>query len=138
MALGNPDGWLFTCEGSPTIARLAQQGFDKLGAGNAEVHVGLFADLLPGLMANAGPGTFVFIDGDHREEKLISYASLILDSDTGDRTIVMDDIHWSRGMYRGWKEIIRHPAISLSIELFNSGIVFVRERIQKDHFVVNF
>ena len=138
MALGNPDGRLHTCEGSPAIARLAQKGFDMLGVGNVEVHMGLFADLLPGLMKIAGPGLFVFIDGDHREEKLISYASLILDSDTGDRTIVMDDIHWSRSMYRGWKKIIKHPAISLSIELFNTGIVFVGEKIQKDHFVVIF
>lgn len=138
MALGNPGGRLFTCEGSPAIARLAQKGIDKLGVGNVEVHMGLFADLLPGLLNIAGPGTFVFIDGDHREDKLISYVSRILDSEVQGPTIMMDDIHWSRGMYRGWKNLIRHPAVSLSIELFNAGIVFVGEEIQKDHFVVNF
>ena len=138
MALGNPGGRLHTCEGSPAIARLAEKGFDKLGVGNIEVHRGLFAELLPGLLNQAGPGLFVFIDGDHREERLISYVSRVLDSERQDLCIVMDDIHWSKGMYRAWKRIIKHPEISLSIELFNTGIVFVGEKIQKDHFVVIF
>ena len=138
MALGNPAGRLFTCEGSPAIARLAEEGFNKLGVGNIEVHKGLFAELLPGLINQAGPELFVFIDGDHREERLISYASRILDSESQNLSIVMDDIHWSKDMYRAWKRIIRHPQIRLSIELFNTGIVFVGEKIQKDHFVVIF
>lgn len=138
MALGNPGGRLHTCEGSPAIARLAKEGFDKLGIVNIEVHGGLFEEMLPGLLNQADPDLFVFIDGDHREERLISYVSRILDSKRPARSIVMDDIHWSKGMYRAWKRIIRHPEISLSIELFNTGIVFVGDKIQKDHFVVIF
>jgi predicted O-methyltransferase YrrM len=138
MALGNPGGRLHTCEGSPAIASLAERGFERLGVSNIEVHVGLFTEMLPGLLNQAGPDLFVFIDGDHREERLISYVSLILDSERQDLSIVMEDIHWSKGMYRAWKRIIKHPEISLSIELFNTGIVFVGEKIQKDHFVVIF
>ncbi len=75
LALGNPAGRLHTCEGSPAIARLAEEGFNKLGVGNIEVHRGLFDELLPGFMDQAGPDLFVFIDGDHREERLVSYVS---------------------------------------------------------------
>jgi predicted O-methyltransferase YrrM len=138
LALGNPAGRLFTCEGSPAIARLAEEGFNKLGVENIEVHRGLFDELLPGHLNQAGPDLLVFIDGDHREEKLVSYVSLILASKPQDLSIVMDDIHWSKGMYRAWRKIIRHPEISLSVEIFNMGIVFAGEKIQKDHFVVNF
>jgi predicted O-methyltransferase YrrM len=138
LALANPEGQVHTCDGSPAIARLAEQGFAKLGIGNITVHRGLFADILPGLLALPGPGLFVFIDGDHREEQLISYVSRVMASGRQDLVVVMDDIHWSRGMYRAWKSIVRHPGISLSIELFNTGIIFVDEKIQKDHFVVIF
>jgi len=138
MALGNPGGRLHTCEGSPAIARLAEEGFDKLGVVNIEVHRGLFEETLPGLLNQAGPDLFVFIDGDHREERLTSYVLRILDSKRPALSIMMDDIHWSKGMHRAWKRIIRHPEISLSIELFNTGIVFVGDKIQKDHFVVIF
>jgi predicted O-methyltransferase YrrM len=125
LALANPEGRLLTCEGSLALARLAEKGFEKLGIGNIEVHTGLFTEILPGLLNQVGPDLFVFIDGDHREEKLITYVSQILASDREDLTIVMDDIHWSGGMYRAWKRIIKRPEISLSIELFNTGIVFV-------------
>lgn len=138
MALGNPGGQLHTCEGSPAIARLAEEGFNKLGIGNIEVHKGLFAELLPGLLDQAARGLFVFIDGDHREDRLIFYVSRILDSETQGLVIVMDDIHWSKGMFRAWNKIIKHPEVSLSIELFNTGIVFAGKKIQKDHFVVIF
>jgi predicted O-methyltransferase YrrM len=138
MALGNPEGLLHTCEGSPAIADLAEKGFEKMGVGNIEVHRGLFDEMLPGLLNQSGPGLLVFIDGDHREEKLVSYVSRILASNREDLSIVIDDIHWSKGMYRAWKRIIKLPDIRLSIELYNTGIVFVAEKIQKDHFVVIF
>ena len=138
LALGNPGGLLHTCEGSPAIAHLAEKGFENLGVRNIEVHRGLFAEMLPGLLNHAGPGLLVFIDGDHREEKLVSYVSRILASKRQDLSIVIDDIHWSKGMYGAWKRIIKRPDIRLSIELFNTGIVFVKEKIQKDHFVVIF
>ncbi|KPL14856.1 MAG: hypothetical protein AMS26_09300 [Bacteroides sp. SM23_62] len=138
LALANPGGRVHTCERSPAIARLASEGFETLGVGNIEVHTGLFRDVLPGLLNQTDPGLFVFIDGDHREESLVSYVAQILVAKKQDLVIVMDDIHWSRGMYRAWKRIIKRSEIGLSIELFNAGIVFVREKIQKDHFVVIF
>jgi predicted O-methyltransferase YrrM len=138
LALANPEVCVQTCEGSPAVARLAEKGFARLGVGNIVVHRGLFADLLPGLLRQAGPPLLIFIDGDHREERLISYVSAMLASNKQQLSIVMDDIHWSRGMYRAWKSIISRPEISLSIELFNTGIVFAGDEIQKDHFVVIF
>ena len=138
LAMANPSGKVYTCEGSNAIAGLAEEGIAKLGLDNIRVYRGLFADILPGLLDLSGSGLFVFIDGDHREESLISYVTQVLASGGQDVVLVMDDIHWSRGMYRAWKKIIGMPAISLSIELFNTGIVFTREKVRKDHFVVIF
>jgi predicted O-methyltransferase YrrM len=138
LALGNPDGQVHTCEGSPAIARLAEKGFERLGVGNIMVHTGLFADLLPGLLNLDVAGMLIFIDGDHREESLLSYVSLALASAIPDLVIVMDDIHWSRGMFRAWKSVLGRPEITLSIELFNTGIVFAKDDIQKNHFTVIF
>ncbi len=138
LALANPEGRVLTCEGSPAIAGLARQGFGKLGVDNIQIHKGLFAELLPGLLKQSGQELFVFIDGDHREERLFSNFVRIQDSGHQNIVIVVDDIHWSRGMYRAWKRIISRPEIRLSIELFNTGIVFMEKNIQKDHFVVIF
>jgi predicted O-methyltransferase YrrM len=138
LAMANPSGRVLSCEGSNAIAELAEEGFAKLGLDNIRVYRGLFSDLLPELLELSGSGLFVFIDGDHREESLISYVTRVLASGRRELVLVMDDIHWSRGMYRAWKKIIGMSAVSLSIELFNTGIVFVKEKVQKDHFVVIF
>ncbi len=138
LALHNPGGLILTCEGSPAIAMLAGEGFESLGVKNIELHTGLFNDVLPGFLRRTDADLFVFIDGDHREESLVSYVSQILAARKQDLVIAMDDIHWSRGMYRAWKRIIKRPEISLSLELFNMGIVFIGKKIQKDHFVVIF
>jgi predicted O-methyltransferase YrrM len=138
LAMANPGGKLHTCEGSHAVAGLAEDGFARLGVGNIEVHRGRFSDLLPGLLELTGSGFFIFIDGDHRESNLVSYVSRVMAAGREDLVMVMDDIHWSRGMHRAWKSIISMPEVSLSIELFNAGIVFVKKQIQKDHFVVIF
>ena len=138
LAMTNPGGKLHTCEGSPSVAGLAEEGFARLGVDNIEVHRGRFSDLLPGLLEQLGSSFFVFIDGDHREANLISYVTQLLAAGSEDLVMVLDDIHWSGGMHRAWKNIINRPEVSLSIELFNAGIVFVRKLIQKDHFVVIF
>ena len=50
----------------------------------------------------------------------------------------MDDIHWSIDMYRAWRTIIKGMEVSLSLELFNTGVVFIGYNIQKNHYIINF
>jgi hypothetical protein len=52
---------------------------------------------------------------------------------------VFDDIHWSREMEQAWKVIKDHPAVTLTIDLFFIGIVFIRpEQRSKEHFIIPF
>jgi predicted O-methyltransferase YrrM len=138
LSLGNPAGQVVTCEGSGEIAVLARMGIEKLGIENIDIRTGLFTELLPGLLNHAGEESFVFIDGDHRGDSLISYFDRIVATGHRRMVVVLDDIHWSRSMYQAWRKIVRLSEISLSIELYNTGIVFLDETIQQDHFVVIF
>ncbi len=59
-----PDGALDTIEMSPRHAEVARESFRRAGvAARARVHVGMAADILPGL-ASGGPFDLVFIDAD--------------------------------------------------------------------------
>ena len=52
---------------------------------------------------------------------------------------VMDDIHWSSEMEEAWIYIQRHPAVTLTIDLFFIGIVFVNPDYKvKQHFKIRF
>jgi len=41
-------------------------------------------------------------------------------------------------MQKAWEKIYQDPQISISIDLFNVGIVFFRKKQPKQHFVLKF
>ena len=50
-----------------------------------------------------------------------------------DQTIlVFDDIYWSKEMRQAWLEICADKRISLTIDLFKMGIVFINPNNSKD------
>ena len=52
--------------------------------------------------------------------------------------MIFDDIYWSKGMEEAWKVIIQDNRVSLSIDLFEFGIVFFNQRMQKEHFIIRY
>ncbi len=41
---------------------------------------------------------------------------------------VVDDIHWSVGRRKAWKRIKAHPRVTVTIDLYDLGLVFFRNR----------
>jgi len=52
--------------------------------------------------------------------------------------IVLDDIYWSRGMYRAWREIISWPEVRVSIDLYEVGILLLRKDLNKAQMKIKF
>jgi hypothetical protein len=48
-------------------------------------------------------------------------------------------VHWSKEMEQAWNEIIKHPSVTLSIDLFFIGVVLFKKDFKiKQDFVVRF
>lgn len=138
LATGSPGSVVQTCEGSASIAELAGGTIARAGAGNIVSHHGLFRDWLPEILEKSGENILVFIDGDHRGERLMEYCGMIIRSSQARKVILIDDIHWSPDMYRSWRQLIAWEGISLSLELYNLGILFIGYPVQRDHFKISF
>jgi predicted O-methyltransferase YrrM len=138
MGLASPSSTLLTCEGSPALVELARENIRRSGAGNIEVCEGQFLDWLPGILNKLSGDLLLFVDGDHRGDRLIKYCEMVTGSIAGKLVLVLDDIHWSRDMYMAWTRLRDGENISLSIELCNTGILFLGYDVQKDHFIVRF
>ena len=52
--------------------------------------------------------------------------------------IVMDDIYWSKGMHRAWKEISGWPEVRVSLDLFHMGILLLRRDLHKRKIKIKF
>ena len=99
---------------------------------------GSFDEVLPGLTGNGIKPGMVFIDGNHSKEPVMKYFNRIAElSDTG-TVIIIDDINYSKEMAEAWNEIKIHRKVSVSIDLFRMGILFFREGINHNNYIIRY
>lgn len=129
---------LYTFEGSPEIAKIAQHHLKEIGSKNSQVVIGSFDEQLPLIIQHLETVDFAFIDGNHRYEPTLKYFEWILEKINHSTVLIFDDIYWSKEMTQAWKTIIAHPKVTISIDLFRMGLVFFRTENPKQDFKVKF
>jgi predicted O-methyltransferase YrrM len=139
MAKASSKANVYTIEGSPAIAELANENFEKLGLKNVHSLVGNFDVVLPNLLQQLNSVDFAFIDGNHRFEPTLNYFHLLLAKTNEHSILVFDDIHRSKEMEQAWQNIQNHDAVSAIIDLFFVGIVVFKKAFkQKQHFIIRY
>jgi len=129
---------VYSIEGCENTAKIARKTMADLNCNNVEIINGQFQDVLPKLVSSIDQLDFVFFDGHHEKNATIDYFNMCLLKAWNNTVFVFDDIHWSKGMEEAWSIIINHPSVTVSIDLFQLGIVFFRKECKKQHFVVKY
>jgi predicted O-methyltransferase YrrM len=93
---------------------------------------------LPEVIAGLSKLDFVFIDGNHRKEATLDYFKRCLPKLSENSIMIFDDIYWSLGMKEAWQEIKAHKDVTVTIDLFWIGLVFVRKGQVKEDFMIRF
>jgi len=138
MALGYRNSAIYTVEGCNDTIHIASHNFSRLGLGNIHEVCGNFDELLPDLLEEHETVDLVFFDGNHKKEATLTYFEACLSHIQNNTIFVFDDIHWSRGMRSAWENIRQHPSVKVSIDLFLLGIVFFRDELSKEDFILRF
>lgn len=139
LASAHPNTRVITVEGSESIAKIAQENFDKLGLKNIELVVGNFDDELQKICTKRQKFDLIFIDGNHRELPTIDYFNTVIPFCHNDTILLFDDIHWSEEMQEAWEYIKNHKEVSLTIDIFEMGIVLLRNEFrQKQHMQITY
>jgi predicted O-methyltransferase YrrM len=138
LAMGNPQGQITTIEGCQETAAVARKNFELLGLSNVRQVTGSFEDILPGLLQKIGKVDLFFIDGNHRKKPFLQYFYQCLQHIHDDSVLILEDIHWSEEMEEAWKEIRNHPSVTITIDLFRMGLVFFKEGLSKEDFILHF
>jgi len=132
----NPNAKISTVEGSKSIFNWNAKNTVKYNFKNIKFINSLFDDYLETLKSE-NKFDFIYIDGNHTYEATIKYFEILKKHTHKDSYIIFDDIHWSKGMDKAWKEIIEDKDVTLSIDTFHFGMVFFRkEQYNKEHFVI--
>jgi predicted O-methyltransferase YrrM len=138
MARVNPKCNIKTVEGSQEIAEQAKNVWDSLSINNIDSYSCEFDQFLEGIKNETFTDTLIFIDGNHRLKPTLNYFEFFKKRSHKNCILVFDDIHWSQEMEDAWDLITHSKDIDLSIDLFELGLVFLDERMEKEHFILSF
>ncbi len=138
LAMPDKKATVYTIEGCPETAKIAYNNFKELNIGNIRQITGNIDDKLPELLNNLKTVDFVYFDGNHTKTATLNYFRQCLKKVNNETIFYFDDIHWSKEMEEAWEEIKKNERVTLSVDLFFSGIVFFRKELSKENFVVKF
>lgn len=139
MAAAYPETKVYTEEGSEAIAAIAKESFRQLDLEGIELLSGNFDHTLPELLSRLDQVDLAFVDGNHRKAPTLDYFHQILSRLSPNGMIIFDDIHWSAEMEEAWSVIKQHPSVTLTIDLFFIGIVFINPDFKiPQHFIINY
>lgn len=138
MASASADVKVYTIEGCPETARISRSNFQKLSSSNITSVVGDFSRELPKILDQVQQLDVVFIDGHHAEEPTLRYFEQCLEKAHQDTIFVFDDIHWSSGMEAAWERLKAHEKVTVSIDLFDLGLIFLRTGQAREHFKLRY
>lgn len=133
----DPNGKVTTIEGNPHIAAVAQDNFEHLMRKNIKQIIGDI-DAIFDQVTQPPAYDLIFVDANHTYEATLRYIKKALECIKKEGIIVIADIYWSRGMKKAWEELIKWNEITVSIDLFEAGIIFVDQKLSKQHFTLRF
>lgn len=134
LAQGIEDGTVVTIEGCPQTHGIAQQHFEALKQRNITAILGSFERALPAALQAMERLDLAFIDGHHAEEPTLRYFEQCMACSHQGTVLVFDDIHWSPGMEAAWERIKADPRVTVTIDVYDLGLVFLRSGQAKEHF----
>lgn len=137
LAAGNPGATVYTIEGNRSRHEFAKRVLGELFQERVRCIHSDFDDWLL-KFENPGHPLLVYIDGNHSYDATMRYFLHFARFAREDTIMIFDDIHWSPGMEKAWKDILRWPELSLSVNIFFMGVVLFRKGIARQDFLVNY
>ena len=138
LAKAKKESKIYTFEGCPETAQIAQKNFNDMDAKNINITLGNFKNTLQKKLKQIGTIDLAFIDGNHQEQPTIIYFKECLKYANNNTIFIFDDIHWSKEMENAWNYIKSHQKTTLTVDLFYIGIVFIKSELSKENYKIRF
>lgn len=114
-------------EGSQNLSVNAEKRLKRLGVQNVRLVHLKFQEYL-----DAHPDEqydLVYLDGHHSGAATVHYCSQLKDSMQTDLYLLLDDIRWSRDMYRAYQTIRKWPEVKESMDLARMGLIHLKRGV---------
>jgi predicted O-methyltransferase YrrM len=133
LAAADSNAEVLTLEGNRNLADVASRYHAKAGLNNIRVLPGRFEKNLNLALQSLGSVDIAYLDGNHRYDSTVQYFQEILRYCHPNSVMVVDDIYWSAEMTKAWQWIKNAPEVSLTVDVFNMGFVFLNPALSKEN-----
>ena len=133
-----PTAKIYSLEGAEALADHAESLFAQEKQRNIKVVRGDIDQTLPQLLADLPRVDLAYLDANHRYAPTVHNFEQIVSKVHQKSVVVIDDIYWSAGMQRAWQHIQEHEAVTVSVDLFDAGLVFFTPQRVKQHYTLMF
>lgn len=131
-------GQVYSFEGNEDLVAFSTEVLNKLDCKNVQIIHGDIDRKLPEFLSEMHKIDFALIDANHTEKALLTYFDMLRQKIIPGGIIVIDDIRWSRDMYRAWEKAYADMHVSISIEFLNKGLLIFDLGICKQHYVLSY
>ena len=138
LAKAVPEARIISLESQSEIADIVAENLKELSIYNVQLRTGSFDQLLPAQLEEIEQLDFVLIEGNRTKEDVLNYFTLCLPKLSENSLMIFKDIYKDREMREAWEKIKLNSKISVSIDLFDMGLVFVRRGQRKEDFKIRF
>ena len=112
-----------TVESSSELCSLAYEAFNILDLSNIHCYNSTFTSFFENHHDVLLKTDFIFIDGDHSYEATIRNFFHVYSHSLDNAIIVIDDIYWSEGMTKAWRNITNSLNNAIIIDFFQIGLI---------------
>ena len=139
LACANTNVNVTTIDACPQTCNFTKNQFNTNKIGNVKIINAEFDKLFEKKILLEKTFDLVFIDGNHKGDKLIEYFEILKKTHLKDKYIIIaDDINWSRDMYQSWKKICSLDPDATYFNLYRCGIIFKNHALPKGIFPIKF
>jgi predicted O-methyltransferase YrrM len=136
LAKARPGAQIISIEGAAELHKIADINLKKLDILNVKLVNDRFEDSLEKALQELGKVDLAYFDGNHQYDATLKYFESCLEYAHEKSLFIFDDIHWSAGMQKAWDQIIKHPRVQCSIDLFQIGLIYFDRSLTKQNLSV--
>lgn len=128
---------VFTVEGCGQTASIAKANFSSFRTDKIHLIEQPLQTGLDYVFNRVNSLDVVLFDANHTYEASLAYYRKCKPYIHEQSILIFDDIHWSEGMTKAWEQIKKEIEVTLTIDLFDVGLVFFKKNLEKEDYVLN-
>ncbi len=137
LAKAVPEANIISFERYSEDLTITERNLQILNIHNVELLSGNVDELLPKLLDGIPELDVILIDGEHSKFSILNFFNRCLPKMSKRSIMVFMNIY-QKEMKSAWEEIKSNPEVSVTIDLFWIGLVFVRRAQRKEDFFIRF